>query len=179
MAPQPPPPSQVCLRYCHSTPWSTLNSPATAASQEKCGPRRIQFNSTHNEILGGKCSSSQYFRPSFEPKLLVDYYLFIFLQPHWLLKSISDYVLLTIGLWRTLTWRHSTQALLELEPPSGQFFPCFVGEESGQQPAQRANVALIPAAIKSSHLITNTNRPEGISAFPVSPYHQTHQTHYF
>ena len=79
------------------TPWSTLNSPATAASQEKCGPRRIQSNSTHNEILGGKCSSSQYFRPSFEPKLLVDYYLFIFPQPHWLLKSIGDYVLLTIG----------------------------------------------------------------------------------
>ena len=40
--------------------------------------------------------------------------------------------------------------------------------------AQRANGALIPAAIKSTRLVANANRPEGISAFPVSPiYHTT------
>ena len=52
-----------------------------------------------------------------------------------------------------------------------QFFPSFVGEENGQPPAQRANVALIPTAIKSTRLVANANRPEDISAFPASPYH--------
>ena len=68
------------------------------------------------------------------------------------------------------------QALLELKPPSGRFFPHFVGEENGQPPAQRANVALIPAAIKPTRLVANINQPEGISAFPVSPYHTTKST---
>ena len=53
------------------------------------------------------------------------------------------------------------------------FSHALLGWESGQPPAQRANVALIPAAIKSTRLVANANRPEGISAFPVSPYHTT------
>ena len=56
-------------------------------------------------------------------------------------------------------------------------FPhALLGRESGQPPAQRANVALIPAAIKSTRLVANANRPSGISAFPVSPYHTTKTT---
>ena len=56
------------------------------------------------------------------------------------------------------------------------FSHALLGRESGQPPAQRANVALIPAAIKSTRLVANANRPEGISAFPVSPYHTTKTT---
>ena len=41
--------------------------------------------------------------------------------------------------------------------------------------AQRANGALIPVAIKSTRLVANANRPEGISAFPVSPILPHHQ----
>jgi hypothetical protein len=68
------------------------------------------------------------------------------------------------------------QALLELEPPSGRVFPRFFGGENGQPSAQRANDALITATIKSTRLVANTNRPEGNSAFPVSPYHTTQTT---
>ena len=39
--------------------------------------------------------------------------------------------------------------------------------------AQKAKGALSLAAIKSTRLVANPNRPEGISAFPVSPYHTT------
>ena len=62
------------------------------------------------------------------------------------------------------------QALLGLELPSGQVFPTLrVGGGRMVMPsAQRANGALIPAAIKSTRLVANANRPEGISAFPVS-----------
>ena len=56
------------------------------------------------------------------------------------------------------------------------FSHALLGRESGQPPAQRANVALMPAAIKSTRLVANANRPEGISAFPVSPYHTTKTT---
>ena len=52
------------------------------------------------------------------------------------------------------------------------FSHALLGRESGQPPAQRANVA----AIKSTRLVANANRPKGISAFPVSPYHITKTT---
>ena len=42
---------------------------------------------------------------------------------------------------------------------------------------QRANGALILAAIKSTRLVANANRPEGIFAFPVSPYYHTTENH--
>ena len=71
-----------------------------------------------------------------------------------------------------------TQALLELEPLSGRVFPTLCEGENGQPPTQRANVALISAAIKSTRLVANANRPEGTPAFPVSPHHpsKTNQT---
>ena len=46
----------------------------------------------------------------------------------------------------------------------------------GQPSAQRANGALVLAAIKSTRLVANANRPEGNYAFPVSPYHTTETT---
>ena len=47
------------------------------------------------------------------------------------------------------------------------------GGENGQPSAQRAKGTLILATIKSTRLVANANRPEGTSAFPVSPYHTT------
>ena len=61
------------------------------------------------------------------------------------------------------------QALLELEPPSGQVFPTLCGGRMVMPSAQRAIGALILTAIKSTRLVANANRPEGISAFSVSP----------
>ena len=42
---------------------------------------------------------------------------------------------------------------------------------------QRADGALILAAIKSTRLVANANRPEGIFAFPVSSYYHTTENH--
>ena len=42
---------------------------------------------------------------------------------------------------------------------------------------QRANGALMLAAIKSTRLVANANRPEGIFTFPVSPYYHTTENH--
>ena len=42
---------------------------------------------------------------------------------------------------------------------------------------QRANGALILAAIKSTRLVANANQPEGIFAFPVSSYYHTTENH--
>ena len=50
------------------------------------------------------------------------------------------------------------------------FFPTL---HEGMRSIQRANGALILAAIKSTRLVANANRPEGIFAFTVSPYHIT------
>ena len=56
-----------------------------------------------------------------------------------------------------------------------KFFPRFVGGRMVMPSAQRAKGALIPAAIKSTRLVANADRPEGISAFPVSPILPHHQ----
>ena len=57
------------------------------------------------------------------------------------------------------------------------FFPRFVGGRMVMPSVQRANGALILAAIKSTRLVANANRPEGIFAFPVSPYYHTTESH--
>ena len=57
------------------------------------------------------------------------------------------------------------------------FFPRFVGGRMVMPSVQRANGALILAAIKSTRLVANANRPEGIFAFSVSPYYHSTENH--
>ena len=57
------------------------------------------------------------------------------------------------------------------------FFPRFGGGRMVMPSIQRANGALILAAIKSTRPVANANRPEGIFAFPVSPYYHTTENH--
>ena len=50
-----------------------------------------------------------------------------------------------------------------------RFFPRFVG---GRMVSHTHGETMV-LSIKSTRLVANANRPEGISAFPVSPYHTT------
>jgi hypothetical protein len=71
----------------------------------------------------------------------------------------------------------SGQALLELEPPSGRVFShALLGGRMVSHPYREPMMLSCLLYHKSTRLVANANRPEGISVFLESPYHTTKTT---
>ena len=83
----------------------------------------------------------------------------------------------TVGVAEGLTTRRNEEegsdreALLEFEPPSGRVFPTLCGGRNGQPSAQRANAALVLAAIKSTRLVAPTTDPKASLPSQCHQYH--------